>query len=165
MATVVVTERINAPSDQIFEVMTDIQSWPENISGITEVQVISGPQTLNVGTRWKETRIMFGKQATEEMEVTEFEQNRRYVVESESCGSHFRTEFKFIPVDNYTTDVKMEMVVKANSMFAKLMSPLGYFLRGTIVKCLKQDFDDARKVCEMRYTEETSSSVAISARH
>ena len=38
---------------------------------------------------------MFGKEAVEEMEMTEFVPDERYVVEADSCGAHFRTEIRF----------------------------------------------------------------------
>ena len=158
MATVSFKERVNAPAKQIFGVMTDISNSPEFISGIKSVDMLSdGP--IGVGTRWKETRIMFGKEATEEMWITEFVENEMYTVEAESCGAKYKTLFKFQHVDNYTTDVTMEMNVTPVTFTAKLMSPLSYFMKGAIIKAIKKDLEDASAVCESRYAEDSHSGV------
>lgn len=158
MATVRFKERVNAPAKHIFGVMTDISNSPDNISGIKNVDMLSdGP--IGVGTRWKETRVMFGKESTEEMWITEFVENERYMVEAESCGAKYKTLFKFDHVDNYTTDVSMEMNVTPVTFAAKLMAPLSYFMKGVVVKAIKKDLEDASAVCESRYARESHSSV------
>lgn len=158
MAIVSFKERVNAPVTNIFGVMTDIANAPNHISGIKNVNMVSeGP--VGVGTRWKETRIMFGKESTEEMWITDFVENEKYVVEAESCGANYKTTFKFLSVDNYTTDVSMEMNVTPLTFAAKLMSPISFFMKGSIVKAVKQDLHDACAVCKERYDEESHSSV------
>ncbi len=158
MAVVSFEERVNAPVKQIFGVMTDISNAPKHISGIKNVDMVSdGP--VGTGTRWKETRVMFGKESTEEMWITEFVENEKYVVEADSCGANYKTVFKFKPVDNYTTDVSMEMNVTPISIAAKLMSPISFFLKGAIIKSVRQDLRDASAVCKERYDVDSQSSV------
>lgn len=158
MATVRLKERVNAPAKHIFGVMTDISNSPEHISGINSVDMLSeGP--VGVGTRWKETRVMFGKEATEEMWITEFVENESYTVEAESCGAKYKTLFKFEHVDNYTTDVNMEMQVTPVSFAAKLMAPLSFFMKGMVVKAIRKDIKDASAVCESRYVKDARASV------
>lgn len=44
------------------------------------------------GTRFKETRIMFKREATEEMEFVEFDAPNVYTLGSYSCGCEFRMD-------------------------------------------------------------------------
>ena len=65
-----VSQRIEAPAEQVWAVITDLANSPQVISGIDAVEILGGPPEFGVGTRWRETRTMLGKTATEEMEVS-----------------------------------------------------------------------------------------------
>src|SRR5438445_13881615 len=96
MAGVTATQRIEAPVETVFRLSTDLDHWAGRIQGITKVErLTSGP--VGVGTRFKETRKMFGKEATETMEFSAFEPNRRYELTADSCGAVYRIEFRFEP--------------------------------------------------------------------
>jgi len=49
---------------------TDLEGSAERLSGVNEAEILERPE-FGLGTRWRETRTMFGKEATEEMVVTE----------------------------------------------------------------------------------------------
>src|SRR5262249_10269087 len=90
------------------------------------------------GTRFKETRKMFGKQTTEMMEVTAYEPYRRYELSATSGGVAFTSEFKFTPEPGGTR-VEFIMVTKPLTFAAKLMAPLGWLMKGSITRCVKRD--------------------------
>ena len=141
-------QSVNAPAEVVFAVATDLDRWAENIGGITKIERLTeGP--VGVGTRFRETRVMFKKEATEEMEFTAFEPNRRYQLSAESCGCSYVTDFRFVPSDAGTR-VEMEMNTKPLTFFAKLMSPLGKLMAGTMKKCVMDDLSDLAKVAESR---------------
>lgn len=90
--SVVVERRIEAPAEEVWRAMTDLEGIPRMLSGVDRVEVLSeGP--FGVGTRWRETRRMLGKQATEEMYVTASKPPLTYVVEADSHGTHYVSEF------------------------------------------------------------------------
>ena len=71
-------KQIEAEPEQVFLLFTDIEKFPENLSGIERVELLTaGP--VGVGTRFKETRIMFKRETTEEMEVTRFDPPRALI--------------------------------------------------------------------------------------
>jgi hypothetical protein len=73
-------------------VLTDVAHADQTLSGVEHVELITeGP--YRVGTRWRETRRMFGKEATEQMQVTVAEAPTRTVIEADSSGVHNVTEF------------------------------------------------------------------------
>ena len=65
-----VTRTIDAPPEIVWTLITDIANSPQVISGIDSVTILGSTEGFGVGTRWRETRTMFGKEATEEMEVS-----------------------------------------------------------------------------------------------
>ena len=101
------------------------------------------------GTKFRETRVMFKREATEEMEVTRYEPGKGYTLECESCGAWFASEFEFSP-EGSGTRVDLEMRSRPLTFMAKLMSPIGALMSGTMKKCVEQDIEDVRKVVEAR---------------
>ena len=146
MTHLMISTRFNAPVDKVFATCTDFANLPERIEGIQSVEMLSdGP--VGVGTRFRETRIMFKREATEEMEVSAFERNHSYTLACDSCGCAYEFTHRFKP-DGDATVLEMEMQTRPISFFAKLMSPLGNLMMGTMKKCIVKDMDDLRSSIE-----------------
>ncbi len=144
-------ETVQAPLERVFEIFSDVSQAANRIDGIETVEVLTeGP--IGQGTRFRETRIMFGKPSTEEMEFTEFIPNQKYVVEADTCGSHFRTEFRF-NANADATDVEVELTTQATSWFAKLMWPVGKLMAGSMKKIFLADVHQLKSLCENRDAE------------
>lgn len=140
MAHLTMTRHVNAPVERTFEVFTDLRGSPDRIPEIVSLEVL-GEGEIGVGTRFRETRKMYGRNSTEEMEITSFEPGSSYAVECESCGAHFRTEFRFAPSAEGGTDVVLDMEIRPVSLFAKLMSPLSSLMMGSMTSALGKDMD------------------------
>ena len=142
MASLKITQRVEAPPDRVFEVLTDVPNWAEYIGGIRKVEMLTdGP--VGVGTRFRETRMLFKREATEEMEITEFRPPRAYVLECDSCGCHYRTTTNVVP-DGSGALIEMEMQATPVSFMAKLMSPLNPLFSGPMKKFIQKDLEDTR---------------------
>lgn len=94
--SVVVT--IEAPASVVWEVLTDLEGTAQVLRGVTAVERLSEDTGYQVGTRWRETRTMFGQEASEEMTVTEVEPQRRTVLSAESHGMQYTSGFELRPV-------------------------------------------------------------------
>ena len=140
------SRHINAPVDHVFDVFSDITRIEERISGITKVEILSETKS-GVGTRWRETRVMFGQEATEEMEISVFNVNRSYEVVAASRGAEYHTVYNFSE-ENGGTRVDMVFSGKAVSFMAKLMSPLASLMSGATRKALEADMDELKAICE-----------------
>ena len=70
---------IDAPPQLVFPAIADIESWSSMISAISAIVLLT-PGPVAVGTRFRETREMLGRKATEEMMVAEVEPPRRLVL-------------------------------------------------------------------------------------
>lgn len=138
MSTVTCSSKINAPLEQVFDVFTDFSNAADRIQGIKSLEVLTdGP--IGKGTQFRETRIMFGKEATEQMEITDFQLNKSYRVEAESCGSHYISEYKFQSEKDGTL-VELSFTGKPISWMGKLMSPMFFLMKNSVKKCLEDDF-------------------------
>lgn len=126
----------------VFTVCTDIERWTERIRDIIKVELLTeGP--MSVGTRFRETRMMFGREATEEMEVTAFEPGQSYTLQAENCGAQYVTKTDF-RTEGDGCRVTMEMHVRPITLLAKLMMPLGWLMSGMLKKCLEKDLNDLK---------------------
>jgi carbon monoxide dehydrogenase subunit G len=134
---ITVTEQVHAPPGATFAVFTDFANCAGRIPGILKIEVLT-PGPVKRGTKFQETRKMFGKQATETMEVTAYEPPRRYVLSAVSGGVAFDSEFRFLS-EKGGTQVDFTMTTKAQTLFAKLMAPIGWLMRRSLLKCLKRD--------------------------
>ncbi|SFN97408.1 SRPBCC family protein [Mycetocola miduiensis] len=138
---------INADRKRVFAVFCDLDKAAANVSAITRIEVLTGPSQLNLGTKWRETRTMFGKEATEEMWVTGYEQDVSYVAEAESRGTHYRSEYRFTPEGNGTR-VDMTFEGTPLTVGARLAGILGALFAGAARKALHQDLVDLKRACE-----------------
>ena len=148
------TITMRAGVDEVFDICTDLRSAPERISGITKMEVLTdGP--IRAGTRFRETRVMFKKEHTEEMEVTGFTPGKSYTVTSESCGCIYKSGFDFAPVED-GTNVTFRMDARPFSIFAKIMTPLTSLMFGPMMrKCVGQDLADIKAFVEGKTSRDT----------
>ena len=142
-----VSKVIEGSQDRVFQVFTELEQAPQRIAGITNLEVLSeGP--VGKGTRWRETRVMFGKEAVEEMEISDFQPSTGYAVEAESCGCLYQTSFDFEP-EGSQTKVTMSFKSTPLTFFGRIMGFLmGGMMRKTMVKCMDADMSDLKAFIE-----------------
>lgn len=79
-----VSQAVAAPAPVVWSLITDIEHSPEVISGIRSVERLDDGDGFGVGTRWRETRVMFGRSASEEMTITAVDPGWSYTAEAGS---------------------------------------------------------------------------------
>jgi hypothetical protein len=151
MAVVRVVKHVNAAPAVVFAVAADLEHWPDFIRGVQRIDRLEphadGP--LRAGMRFRETRTMFGRESTEEFQVTACDAPHRFSLEAKSCGVLFASEHRFIP-DIAGTLVELTLTTKPISLMAKLMKPLSGLMLGPMKKCVEADLDDLKAVAEQR---------------
>lgn len=147
MSSLTVSTHVSAPVAETFEVFTEIEKAADRISSIVSIELLSeGP--FGDGTRWRETRLMFKKEAIEEMWVTGFNPPHGYTVEAESHGMNYSTLISFTP-DGDGTKVSWAFTSTALSFGAKIMAPIfNVLMKGMMKKCMLGDLEALRDVCE-----------------
>lgn len=141
---------VAAPRRVVWELVTDIEGSPGRLSGIESVEILERPRNGLRGLKWKETRILFGKSATETMWVTEVDEGSSYVAEASSHGTGYRTK---VYVADEGSGLRVGMVFDATprTFGAKLMWALmGFFAKGATRKALMKDLEDIQRAAEAR---------------
>lgn len=155
MGNLVIEKIINAPIERVYEHLIDLEHWPENIEGITNVEKhTEGP--VRDGTEFSETRVMFGKPHTERMTFAGVTPNQGYTLVCNSCGVHYESAHTLTP-EGGKTKLRMEMTSKPTTLVARLMSPMGLLMKGTMTKMIQKDFDDLARACEQDANETESA--------
>ena len=147
MARFTTTKRIEAPQAAVFQLFTDMDRAADHLSGVVRLERLTeGP--VGKGTRFRETRRIFKKEATEELEITDFDPPRSYTVGCESCGCSYTTTMHFVPNGN-VTDVEVEMETRPITFMAKLMSPFTKLMMSKFMqKCFDKDLEDLKQAAE-----------------
>lgn len=148
MPRVTVCQTVAAPPAAVFAAYADFAHAADRIADILRVEVLT-PGPVGVGTRFKETRKMFGKEATETMEVVAFDPPAGYELRAARGGTEYRTRFTFTP-DGAGTRVEAEFRARPVALWAKPFTPLLYLMRGFLRKCLARDLDQMRAFVEGR---------------
>jgi len=142
MPSITVHQDIAAPVEDVFAHCIDLERLPDRVRGIDRIEVLTeGP--VGDGTSFRETRTMFGREATEVMTFSEFDPPNGYVLLASSHGSEYRTTHRFEPIEGGTR-VTMHFEARPVSLGAKLMSPMFAMMKGKLEACLLDDLRDLK---------------------
>ena len=140
---------INAPAEEVWSIMTNLKGFPDAIGAIESVERLDGGGGFEVGTTWRETRIMFGRTATEYMWVTELDPGHSYVVEANSHGAEYRTTQSVEPDGDGGSVLSMSFSANPTGTMAKVMSAtVGRFFVNATRKAFEQDLADIATAAE-----------------
>jgi len=143
---------IRASIDRVFDAIADVDHAAERISGITKVERLTeGP--IGLGTRFRETRTVFGREATEEMTFAEFNPPTQYTLIAESHGSRYTSTFRCREVeaeeaDGRATEVTLEFNATPLTFAARCMSILMKPMLKSMCKAIETDLSDVKRWVE-----------------
>lgn len=152
-STQILVERdVEAPAATVWDVVTDLDASSDVMSGIDRIERLDDGDEFAVGARWRETRTMFGRQATEELEVTAFDRaGRSYTVEADSRGAHYRSTLAVDERDDGSSRVRMTFDAEPDGALSRVLaSTIGRLFQGATRKALAQDLDDIAAAAERR---------------
>lgn len=144
-----VRKEIAASPDRVFAVLQDLDSakqWMPNLVGIEKLS----PGRFGRGTQWRETRRMFGSNASEVYEVTGFEPNTSlelYVdgAQGSSNRGYFRYRYRLEPSGGSATTLSLTTEIGGMGFLLEL---LGRFMIGGFKKNLLSDLEALAKYVE-----------------
>ena len=146
MTTVTVTNKLEAPVDQVFAAFTDLEQSAGRVSGIKNVELLS-TGGFRLGARWRETREVMGRLDDAEMEVTAFDQGRGYTITHYKGGAKIDTVFTFAP-DGEGTNVSIAFALENHGLPPGLLTPVSWAITGTVKEVLTKDLSDMKKSVE-----------------
>jgi carbon monoxide dehydrogenase subunit G len=141
------SRRVAAPVATVWALATDLARAPQVLSGVDRVDVLT-PGGFGVGTRWRETRTMFGRQATEELAVTAVEHERSYTVQAAGSGAQYVSTFTFTPTSGGTV-VTVTFGAEATTGVARVHAAVtGPLARRAVERALRDDLEDLARAAE-----------------
>jgi uncharacterized protein YndB with AHSA1/START domain len=126
------TEWISRTPKEVFDFITASENAPKVVASVKSmVKLTEGP--VRVGTRYRETRLMDGKEHQAELEVVEYEPGQSYAMKNVTEG--IETVYRYVfQSENDGTRVDLVCEVKASGL-KKLMLPM-------VVSILKKEDGD-----------------------
>jgi uncharacterized membrane protein len=143
MSTLRASRTIAAPVEKVFETIAHIENFSKAVPHIVNVDFLSDNRT-GVGARFRETRVMRGREASTELEVTEYEENERVRLVSDAGGTIWDTLFT-VRAGEAGTELSMVGEAKPYKLLARLVNPL---ISPMLRKALAQDLDAIKDYCE-----------------
>lgn len=137
------TRAINAPVEKVFETVAHIENFSKAIPHITNVEMLSDAKR-GVGAKFRETRVINGKEGKATLEVTEYVENERVRFVSDEGGVIWDSVFTFKPEGEGST-ISLEMEAKPYKLMSRLMAPL---IMGIVGKAVAGDMDAIKIYCE-----------------
>ncbi len=149
MREVSVSCEVAASAEATWAVVTDIERAAEVIDGIESVERVDDGDEFGVGTRWRETRRMFKRAASEEMEVTAVDPGRSYTTEASSNGMSYTSVVVVEPLEGARSRVTMSLAGEAQSRVAGVFAAvMGRLLVRSVRKAFERDLDDIARAAE-----------------
>lgn len=142
-----VSENINAPREKVWGIITDIENAANIAKAITDLQVLERPTEGLVGLKWQETRVMFGKEATETMWISNVNDGYWYETTAESHGMIYHSK---LTLEEQGAQTRLTMQFKSipQTFIAKLFNLVSFLFNGTIAKAFAADLQDIKKHAE-----------------
>ena len=115
-----VSRTIEAPIALVFSRISNVHRFAEVSEDILEIEFLS-EITDGVGTRFRETRNMNGREATTELEITELVENERVRFVSDAGGTIWDTVMTVTP-DGEATRLDMAMDARPYKLMARFVN-------------------------------------------
>lgn len=120
-----------------------IESFQQALPHITKVEYLT-EQQRGVGTKFRETRVMRGREATTELEVREYEPPNSVRLVSDAGGTVWDTTFRLAEA-GAGTRLSMQMDAIPHKLMARLALPL---IGRVVAKAIESDMDAVKVHCE-----------------
>jgi len=91
-----VSVEIRKPLEDVWKTIIDFENCSNYIESIVNLEIIDQPNDTLIGFKWKETRVMFGKEASETMWITDYIENDYYQTIAESHGSVYISRLSIV---------------------------------------------------------------------
>ena len=136
-----VARHLTAEPERVFEALTNLDGASAWMPGLVKIEPADAAP-VKVGTRWRETRRMFGHEATEEFEVTTVDAPRRLGLRVDGTkGSSKRGEYLFdysLSPSGGGTDVVLNAQIRGLSGISAFV---GRLFIGPYKKAIARDLD------------------------
>ncbi|GGC77176.1 hypothetical protein GCM10007216_04620 [Thalassobacillus devorans] len=143
-----VTRNIQVPQQKAYKSLLDLDAAEHWMNGLVQMERLDeGP--IKEGSEWKETRKMFGKEASEYFEVVELVEPDKIVLRCDGTkGTTGKGEFMFtylIHSSGDSSDIVLNGEINELSGFSKVV---GKLMAGSFKKACAKDLDALKSYLE-----------------
>ena len=150
-----ISRTIQAPVERVFAAVADITNFSSAVPEIVRVEFLTESR-VGVGTRFRETRMMRGREASTELEVTEYARNERVRMVADAGGTVWDSLFTVAAVEGgrgtgeptgmgARTKLRLVMEARPYRLRARLLVPL---TKAIVAKAVEGDMDALKEWCE-----------------
>ena len=143
MSRTMIIRNIRAPIEMVFKTVANISEFSKAIPHIVKVEYLS-KITSGVGTRFRETRLVKGKESPTELEVTEYVENERVRLIADSHGTVWDTVF-VVKREGDNTKLTMTMDARSSRIITRVVV---FMISGMVKKTIERDMDSVKAYCE-----------------
>ncbi len=143
MSRTVVHRTIAAPVTQVFATVSDIRMMAQALPHVVRYEFLSRTHS-GLGTRFREVRLMRGKESPTELEITEYAVDRHVRMVADSHGTIWDTLFA-VAGDDSQTELTLTMDARAYKLLPRIINR---FIKGMITKAVEEDADLIKAFCE-----------------
>ena len=134
-----IVDTIAAPPEKVFRLITDVDRFGEWMPNFVRVENLT-PGPLKIGSRFRETRKVFGRDSTEEFEVTQLDPPRLLALfvdgtKGTSKKGEFRFRHEFAPAPSGTR-IRLAGEITKMGCFG---SVFGFLFAGMFKKLIGKD--------------------------
>lgn len=144
-----VSELIHAPRKTVWNIIADIENAEAIVSSILELEVLEKPQSGLLGLKWREKRLMFGKEAEETMWVSDLEDGFWYETTAHNHGMIYISRMAVEDVEDGCV-LTMSFNCFPQTARAKLFALLSFLFNGAVKKAFASDLADMKRAAEAR---------------
>ena len=138
-----VSRDIAASADSVWTTITDVDAFADVLSGVERIERLDDGAAFGVGVRWRETRVVLGRESTEELEVTDVEPQRSYTVRAESAGTSYVSVLRVEALGQHHCRLTMSFTAAASGLLGRVLgATLGRLFLRTTREMLRQDLAD-----------------------
>lgn len=146
MTPISATRRIAAAPERVFDAIADIPTAGRRLRSVTKVEMLTDPP-VRVGTRWRETRTMFGRAATEEMTVAVLDRPYRLVFTSRNHGTDYQMTY-LLAADDGGTRLEAQFGATPANLVSRILAFIARPLTRRLVGMLEADLADIAAAAE-----------------
>ncbi|GEM_PF-619409 len=138
------TRSIDAPIELVFKTLATVERFQKVVPSITKIKFLS-EQKYGVGTRFLETRLLNGKEATTELEVIQLVESQHIRIVSDMGGTLWDTTFQ-VEINGDRVKMNVQMDAKPHSLMAHFVTPM---IISMVDNFVQQDMDAVKAYCEL----------------
>ncbi|WML50445.1 SRPBCC family protein [Neobacillus sp. PS3-34] len=135
---------IERPVEEVFQYASSMENAPQIMPAVMDMEKLTDGET-GVGSKFKETRWIRGKNVHADVEIIKFEPNRSFTTRSNSNGLVTIYEYEFEEIVE-GTQVQLRAFVQTKGI--KMWLTRGYIVKmikeedGGQLRCLKEALED-----------------------